>query len=51
MTVASRRQSLPKQADSNAPLLVVENLKTHFSLGAETVQHADDGVAAKVRRV
>jgi oligopeptide/dipeptide ABC transporter ATP-binding protein len=44
MTVASRRHALPKQADPSAPLLVVEDLKTHFSLGAETV-HAVDGIS------
>ena len=35
---------LPKQADPNAPLLVVENLKTHFAMESGTV-HAVDGVS------
>jgi oligopeptide/dipeptide ABC transporter ATP-binding protein len=41
---AGRQRTLPKQADPSAPLLVVEGLKTHFSLGSETV-HAVDGVS------
>ncbi|MFL5768501.1 MAG: ABC transporter ATP-binding protein [Chloroflexota bacterium] len=40
---AALRQ-LPKHADPTAPLLVVENLKTHFTLGDATV-HAVDGVS------
>ncbi len=44
MTVASRSRALPKQADPGAPLLVVEDLKTYFALGAETV-HAVDGIS------
>ena len=43
--VLGRRQwPLPKQADPDAPLLVVENLKTHFSLDSGTVR-AVDGVS------
>jgi oligopeptide/dipeptide ABC transporter ATP-binding protein len=45
-TEAALRQ-LPKQADPTAPLLVVENLKTHFSLGGATV-HAVDGVSFRL---
>jgi len=44
MTVASHQRALPKQADPSAPLLVVEDLKTYFALGAETV-HAVDGIS------
>jgi len=39
-----RQWPLPKQADPNAPLLVVDGLKTYFSLGTETVR-AVDGVS------
>ncbi len=39
-----RQWPLPKQADPNAPLLVVEDLKTYFQLGPDTV-HAVDGVS------
>ncbi len=39
-----RQWPLPKQADPNAPLLVVENLKTHFALESGTVR-AVDGVS------
>jgi len=43
--VLRRRESpLPKQADPNAPLLVVEGLKTHFSLESGTVS-AVDGIS------
>jgi peptide/nickel transport system ATP-binding protein len=42
-----RPRQLPRQADPAAPLLVVENLKTHFSLGSETV-HAVDGVSFRL---
>ena len=46
--VARRREKpLPKQADPDAPLLVVDNLKTHFTLGHETV-HAVDGVSFRL---
>jgi oligopeptide/dipeptide ABC transporter ATP-binding protein len=38
---------LPKQADPEAPLLVVENLKTYFALGSDTV-HAVDGVSFRL---
>jgi oligopeptide/dipeptide ABC transporter ATP-binding protein len=42
---AGRRQwPLPKQADPDAPLLVVEDLRTHFSLESGVV-HAVDGVS------
>ncbi len=44
---ARKTRQLPKQADPAAPLLVVENLKTHFSLGNETV-HAVDGVSFRL---
>ena len=39
-----RQRPLPKQADPNAPLLVVENLKTYFTLESGTVK-AVDGVS------
>ena len=39
------RRPLPKQADPDAPLLVVENLRTHFTLESGTVK-AVDGVSA-----
>jgi len=43
--VRGRRQwPLPKQADPEAPLLVVEGLSTHFRLGDATV-HAVDNVS------
>jgi len=43
--IRGRRQwPLPKQADPDAPLLVVEGLTTHFTLGDSTV-HAVDGVS------
>ena len=42
-TVRGRRQwPLPKQADPDAPLLVVEGLTTQFSLGNATVHAVDD---------
>ena len=45
---AGRRQwPLPKQADPNAPLLVVENLKTHFTLENGSVK-AVDGVSFRL---
>jgi len=37
-----RRHPLPKLADPNAPLLVVEGLKTYFTLGGATVHAVDD---------
>ena len=46
--VAAARQ-LPKLADPAAPLLVVENLKTYFSLDGATV-HAVDGVSFRLDR-
>jgi peptide/nickel transport system ATP-binding protein len=43
--IRGRRQwPLPRQADPNAPLLVVENLRTHFTLDSGTVR-AVDGVS------
>ncbi len=45
--VAGRRRRqwpLPKQADPGAPLLVVENLRTYFTLSSGTVR-AVDGVS------
>ena len=39
-----RQWPLPKQADPDAPLLVVENLKTYFTLSSGTVK-AVDGVS------
>ena len=47
MTVAPgvhRRTTLPKGADPNAPLLVVEDLKTYFALDGKTVR-AVDGIS------
>jgi oligopeptide/dipeptide ABC transporter ATP-binding protein len=46
--VAAARQ-LPKLADPAAPLLVVDNLKTYFSLEGATV-HAVDGVSFRLDR-
>jgi len=44
-TGRGRRQwPLPKQADPDAPLLVVENLRTYFTLSSGTVK-AVDGVS------
>ena len=40
-------RELPKQADPTAPLLVVEDLRTHFSLESGTV-HAVDGVSFRL---
>ena len=37
-----RQWPLPKQADPDAPLLVVEGLTTHFALGRATVHAVDD---------
>jgi peptide/nickel transport system ATP-binding protein len=42
-----RQWPLPKQADPNAPLLVVEGLKTYFSLDSGTVR-AVDGVSFRL---
>jgi peptide/nickel transport system ATP-binding protein len=49
LTTAEARSSraLPKQAVPGAPLLVVDNLTTHFSLGSETVR-AVDGVSFRL---
>jgi oligopeptide/dipeptide ABC transporter ATP-binding protein len=43
----TRQWPLPKQADPNAPLLVVEDLRTYFRLGASTVK-AVDGVSFRL---
>ena len=43
-TRGRRQWPLPKQADPSAPLLVVEDLRTHFSLDGDTVR-AVDGVS------
>jgi oligopeptide/dipeptide ABC transporter ATP-binding protein len=46
--VAARRErTLPKLADPAAPLLVVEDLRTHFTVGSGTV-HAVDGVSFRL---
>jgi peptide/nickel transport system ATP-binding protein len=42
-----RERVLPKQADPAAPLLVVEDLKTHFTVGSGTVR-AVDGVSFRL---
>jgi oligopeptide/dipeptide ABC transporter ATP-binding protein len=49
MSVATspRSRSLPRQADPSAPLLVVEDLATHFQLESGTV-HAVDGVSFRL---
>ena len=44
VVLGRRAWPLPKQADPDAPLLVVENLKTYFSLESGTVR-AVDGVS------
>ncbi len=46
-TVVRRERVLPKQADPAAPLLVVEDLRTHFTVGSGTV-HAVDGVSFRL---
>ena len=43
----TRQWPLPKQADPNAPLLVVEDLRTYFQLGDATVK-AVDGVSFRL---
>ena len=43
-TLGRRRWPLPKHADPHAPLLVVENLRTYFTLESGTVK-AVDGVS------
>jgi peptide/nickel transport system ATP-binding protein len=45
--VAPHQRTLPKQADPNAPLLVVEDLKTYFTLESGTVK-AVDGVSFRL---
>ena len=48
--IARRRQRpLPKQADPAAPLLVVEDLRTHFRLESGIV-HAVDGVSFRLEQ-
>jgi peptide/nickel transport system ATP-binding protein len=47
MTSTLTGHQLPKQADPTAPLLVVENLKTHFTMESGTV-HAVDGVSFRL---
>ncbi len=46
-SVPARSRSLPKQAVPGAPLLVVENLKTHFRMDSGTVR-AVDGVSFRL---
>ncbi len=48
MTTSTER-TLPKAADPDAPLLEVEDLRTYFSLGRDTV-HAVDGVSFRLER-
>jgi oligopeptide/dipeptide ABC transporter ATP-binding protein len=45
--VGRRQRPLPKQADPDAPLLVVEGLRTHFTLDSGTVR-AVDGVSFRL---
>jgi oligopeptide/dipeptide ABC transporter ATP-binding protein len=45
--VDARGRALPKQADVGQPLLVVDDLRTHFSLDGATV-HAVDGVSFRL---
>jgi oligopeptide/dipeptide ABC transporter ATP-binding protein len=45
--VDGRGRGLPKQADVNQPLLVVDDLRTHFQLDGQTV-HAVDGVSFRL---
>ena len=47
MTSTLAGHQLPKQADPDAPLLVVENLKTYFAMESGTV-HAVDGVSFRL---
>jgi oligopeptide/dipeptide ABC transporter ATP-binding protein len=44
LPVDERGRTLPRQADPSQPLLVVENLRTHFALDGATVQ-AVDGIS------
>jgi peptide/nickel transport system ATP-binding protein len=46
-TAVRRTRTLPKQADPEAPLLVVEDLRTYFTLGSGTVK-AVDGVSFRL---
>ena len=46
--VARHQRTLPKLADPDAPLLVVEDLKTYFTLESGTVK-AVDGVSFTAR--
>ena len=43
----NRSRTLPRQADPNAPLLVVEGLKTYFTMASGTVK-AVDGVSFRL---
>jgi len=45
--VGRRARVLPKQADPAAPLLVVDDLRTYFTLGSDTVK-AVDGVSFRL---
>ncbi len=45
----ARGRVLPRQADPSQPLLVVEDLQTHFSLDGATV-HAVDGVSFRLEQ-
>jgi peptide/nickel transport system ATP-binding protein len=45
--VGRHARTLPKQADPDAPLLVVEDLRTYFTLGSGTVK-AVDGVSFRL---
>ncbi len=47
VAVPPRSRTLPKQADPNAPLLVVEGLRTQFSLASGSVK-AVDGVSFRL---
>jgi oligopeptide/dipeptide ABC transporter ATP-binding protein len=47
--VDARGRALPKLADPSQPLLVVENLRTHFRLDGDTVR-AVDGVSFTLRQ-
>jgi oligopeptide/dipeptide ABC transporter ATP-binding protein len=48
-TTTPSDRSLPKKADPNAPLLEVDDLRTYFKLGPDTV-HAVDGVSFRLDR-
>ena len=47
--VARHQRTLPKLADPDAPLLVVEDLKTYFTLESGTVK-AVDGVSFRLEQ-